>query len=293
VASDTRPVVPSGVELRAGTPSVVYYQGAVPPIAFDWKADDKEAARGSYQITVASDKTMKDVVFSETVRHTGFVYDQFRAGRYFWRVKAGDTSREGTLIIQRGGENDCANCKRVNIIHDTGEKTVVYFQQALPALTFQWKPVPDVAQYRLKVFADGSFERPLLEATSTGTSLPFQAGALQEGKYFWLVSAVDDAGKPLAQNSRTNGLEIAYDNVINDLVIRSPKSGQRISGDRILTTGELALGARLYVNGKAADLDGKGRFKLSVALPRGERSVVYRTVAADGVQRYYVRDLRR
>ncbi len=291
--SDTRPVAPADVELRAGTTSVVYYQGGIPPVAFDWRADTTENAAASSQITVASDKTFKDVVFSETVRKAGFVYDGFKAGRYFWRVKSGDSLREGSLLIQRGGENDCANCKRTNVIQDTGEKTVVYFQQALPAITFQWKAVAGAVQYRVKIFEDGAFERPHLEATSETTSLAFQAGAIEDGKYFWLVSAVDAAGKAIGGTGRTNGLEIAYDNVINDLVIRSPKNGQRVSGDRVVTMGELALGARLFINGKQADLDAKGRFKVSVVLPHGERTVVYRTQAADGVQRFYLRELKR
>ncbi len=291
-ASETRPVAAAAVELRAGTTSVVYYQGAVPPLAFEWRAETTDKAVTS-QITVATDKAFKDVLFSETVRKAGFVYDQFRPGRYFWRVKGGDIEREGSLLIQRGGENDCANCKRTNVIQDSGEKTVVYFQQALPAITFQWKPIPGAAQYRLKIFADGAFERPHLEATSETTSLAFQAGAIEDGKYFWLVAAIDGNGKPLSGGGRTNGLEIAYDNVINDLVIRSPKNGQRLTGDRITTQGELALGARLSINGKQADLDSKGRFKMTVTLPRGERTIVYRTQAADGVQRYYVRELGR
>ena len=292
-ASDTRPVAGADVELRAGTTSVVYYQGSVPPVAFDWRAETTDKAVASSQITVATDKAYKDVLFSETVRKAGFVYDGFKPGRYFWRVKGGDSVREGSLLIQRGGENDCANCRRTNVIQDTGEKTVVYFQQALPAITFQWNAVPGAAQYRVKIFADGAFERPHLEATTETTSLAFQAGALEDGKYFWLVSAVDAAGKAIGGTGRTNGLEIAYDNVINDLVIRSPKNGQRISGDRVTTMGELALGARLFINGKQADLDAKGRFKVAVALPHGERNIVYRTQAADGVQRFYLRELRR
>lgn len=293
VVSEARSVAPADVELRAGTTSVVYYQVAVPPVAFDWREGTNDASAASAQITVSNDKAFKDLVFSETVRKAGFVYDGFRPGRYYWRVKTGDTTREGSLHIQKGGENDCANCKRTNIINDTGEKTVVYFQQALPAITFQWKPIAGAVQYRVKIFADGAFERPHLEATSEGTSLAFQAGALEDGKYFWLVSAIDAQGKAISTGNRTNGLEIAYDNVINDLVIRSPKSGQKITGERISTAGELALGARLYINGKQADLDGKGRFKETVSLKGGDRTIVYRTQAADGVQRFYVRELKR
>ena len=292
VVSEVRPVVPTDVELRAGSTSVVYYQGSIPPIAFDWTSDSPKTA-SIYQITLASDKTYKDVIFSETLRKTGFVYDEMHAGRYYWRVKAGsDAPREGSILVQKGGDNDCANCKRINIINDNGEKTVVYFQQALPALTFQWQPVSGATQYRLRVFEDGAFDKPFMEATSDTTKIAFQAGALEDGKYFWLVTPVDAAGKTVGSAGRTNGLEIAYDNVITDLVVRSPKNGQRVSGDRCTTAGEIALGARLFINGKQADLDSKGRFKEAVTL-HGSDKIVYRTQASDGVQRFYVRDVRR
>ena len=293
VVSEQRPVVPTNVELRAGTTSLVYYQSSVPPVAFDWKADNAGDASGAYQITVASDKAFNDVLFSETVRNDGFVYDRFKPGRFFWRVKANGQTKEGSMLIQRGGENDCANCKRVNVINNTGEKTVVYFQQALPALTFQWQEVAGAAQYRVKIFDDGAFDKPRLEATSEQTKLAFQAGALEEGKYFWLVAALDAAGKQVGSTPKTNGLEIAYDNVVTDIVIRTPKNGQKISGSKVSTNGEVAIGTRLYINGKQAGTDSKGRFKDTVALASGERTIVYRSQASDGVQRFYVREVKR
>ena len=177
VVSEPRPVVPTDVELRAGTTSVVNYQNGIPPVAFDWHADTAGAASGAYQISVSSDKAFNDVLFSETVRNDGFVYDKFKPGRFYWRVKANGETKEGSLVLQRGGENDCSNCKRVNIINNSGEKTVVYFQQALPALTFQWTEVAGATQYRLKIFDDGAFDKPRLESTSADTKLAFQTGA--------------------------------------------------------------------------------------------------------------------
>ncbi|MBC7793922.1 MAG: FecR domain-containing protein, partial [Clostridia bacterium] len=293
IVSEPRPVVPTNVELRAGTTSVVNYQNGVPPVAFDWHADNSGDASGVYQITVSSDKAFNDVLFSETVRNDGFVYDKFKPGRFYWRVKANGETKEGSMVLQRGGENDCSNCKRVNIINNTGEKTVVYFQQALPALTFQWNEVAGATQYRLKIFDDGAFDKPRVEATSAETKLAFQTGALEDGKYFWLVAALDASGKAVGPSPKTNGLEIAYDNVITDIVIRSPKNGQRVSGNRVSTNGEVALGTRLYINGKQAGTDSKGRFKDTVALDGGQRTLVYRSQASDGVQRFYVREVKR
>ena len=107
------------------------------------------------------------------------------------------------------------------------------------------------------------------------------------------MAALDASGKAVGASPKTNGLEIAYDNVITDIVIRTPKNGQKISGNKVSTNGEVALGTRLYINGKQAGTDSKGRFKDTVALAGGERTIVYRSQASDGVQRFYVREVKR
>jgi hypothetical protein len=289
VVSEVGPLAPTDVELRTGVASLLYFQNEIPPVAFNWRGD---TSFGSYQIEVATDKDFNQTVFKETVKKASFVYDSFRPGKYHWRVKSGDQWSKGSIVIQKGGENDCANCKRVNEIQDTGVKAVVYFQKALPAITLAWKPVAGASQYAIKVFRDGEFENALIEKTVAETKYAFPAGTFEEGKYFWFVKSLNSAGKEVATGG-TNGLEIVYDNVVSDIVIRSPRPNQRVASGRLTTNGEIALGARLFINGKQADIDRKGRFNESVTLDRGVSQLVYRTLAGDGVERYYVRDVQR
>ncbi|MEM6730535.1 MAG: hypothetical protein AAF658_03215, partial [Myxococcota bacterium] len=171
------------------------------------------------------------------------------------------------------------------------EKTVVYFQQALPSITLMWEEFPGAESYRLKVFRDGEFERAFVDQTVKVTARKFKAGQFDEGKYFWIVNALDGSGAEL-RTGGTNALTIEFDNSNVDIQIASPASNQRIKGSRVVTAGEVPQGQSLFINGEKANLDRKGRFRRFITLNRkGRHSIVYRTLASDGVERYYVRDI--
>ncbi|MEL6547179.1 MAG: hypothetical protein AAFQ82_21310 [Myxococcota bacterium] len=71
-------------------------------------------------------------------------------------------------------------------------------------------------------------------------------------------------------------------------------SNQRIRKSKVFTSGEVPLGQSLFINGQKANVGRNGRFRQSVPLKsKGRHSIVYRTLASDGVERYYVRDVYR
>jgi hypothetical protein len=287
---EVRPLASTEVELKPKNNSILYFLRDVPPVFFSWKLG--EDPKKEFRIEVAKDKDFTDVVFREKLTKAGFVYDGFQSGRYYWRVSSGESSEKGTFVIKKGGDNECKNCTRTNIIYDTGEKTVVYYQQALPSITLRWDQVNGATQYRVKVFPDGDFDNPVVDQAVTETTVMFKPGKLAEGKYYWFVSGEDAAGKSLA-TGRTNSLEIAYDNAVTDLAIKSPSDGSRVSGKTLVTTGEAQLGAKLYINGAGVRVDGSGRFRHTVSLTPGENRLVYRTIATDGIERFYVRSVDR
>jgi hypothetical protein len=266
----------------------VYYEKKVPPINFDWSG---EAGGKDALVEIATDKDFKQVTAAEQMSRSNLVLDGLQPGKLYWRV-GGEAGKRGLVQFLEEASNDCANCKRTNMIEDTGEKTVVYYQQALPAIILKWKETAGATQYSLKVFADGEFDTPLVDEKVTDVKRAFDAGRFAEGKYYWLVTGLDKAGKELA-TGRMNSLQITYDNAITALVIRTPKPNAKVSGGSVTTTGEAEIGAKVYVNGKRIDVDDNGRFSESVALKPGPNQLVYRAVAADGVERYYTREVRR
>ena len=90
-----------------------------------------------------------------------------------------------------------------------------------------------------------------------------------------------------------NSLEIAYDNAIVDLALREPSPYEKTHAGYIITRGEVQLGAKLFVNGKRADLDEKGRFRERIEIRMGDNEISYHTVATDGIDRFYVRHVLR
>ena len=90
-----------------------------------------------------------------------------------------------------------------------------------------------------------------------------------------------------------NALEIAYDNAITNIKIKLPPSNARVSTASVRTQGEVELGSKLYINGKNVPVSIQGRFGKSIRLSAGLNRLVYRTIAKDGIERYYVRSVYR
>jgi len=285
-ASAPRPLAAAFIELKAGNATELRASGTPPPVRFTWPA--KGAA--PYTLEVALDAGFNKRVLAEEVHENALVSDELRYGKYFWRVRLEGAWVAGSVDVAHARDNECPTCKRRNIIDDSGENTVVYFQKTLPAITLRFAAVPGASSYGVKVFADGSFDTPKIDEKTNETSLALESGRLSEGRYFWLVRAVDAAGKELS-SGHMNGLTVAYDNAVQDIEIRAPRPGAKVSGETLTTEGVVALASKLFVNGKQVQLDAKGRFRQTVPVSHGLMQLVYRTIEQNGVERYYVRDV--
>ncbi len=289
VVQAARPLAQTQVRLAAKSSAIVYYAGEPPPVELTWPAESGALA---YQLELAGDRDFTKPVFREEVKRTSFMVDTLRAGRFHWRVKGRGDWLRGVVQVRKGHDMECANCKRKNIVDDTGEQTVIYYQKALPAITLRWKEVDGAVKYRAQVYADGEFDTPLAEKSVAATTAGFAEGTFAEGKYYWDVTAFGADGRELARG-RMNTLSIAYDNAVVDLNIKTPKDGQKITTPSLLTRGEVQLGVKLSINAQKANVDHQGRFRETVPLARGANQLVYRTLSADLVERYYVRTVYR
>src|SRR5206468_11932224 len=169
-----------------------------------------------------------------------------------------------------------------NVVADTVEQTVVYFQSVLPALTFTFTSKPGAARYRLRGYRAGALDTPLVQRETPTTRCLLEAAALGEGHYLWHAVALDQKGRELG-GGLMHKLDVVYENALNTLAIAAPKPGAPIHGARIEVSGVAPLGSRLFVNGRATALDDKGRFQTQV-----ERSpaVVFRLVQSNGSESY-------
>ncbi|OGQ90245.1 MAG: hypothetical protein A2289_20090 [Deltaproteobacteria bacterium RIFOXYA12_FULL_58_15] len=288
VITTSAPLAVTGVELKPKSSSIIYYTSSIPPILFNWKAEE---GAESYELEIAKDRDFDKRVFREKVSTNSFVHERFPAGRFYWRVKGTGNWIRGMLSVEKKTDNT-NQPKHHNKVVDTGEKTVIYYQKALPDLTFTWKAVEGATQYRLRIYPDGEFDKPMVEQESAENTKYFAKGRFPEGKYFWQQSALAADGSEL-KTGKMNTLQIAYDNAITDLDVKSPRPDMRTRSKTVSTYGELQLGAKLSINGKRAGLDSKGRFREVIPLNKGNNQIVYTTISSDGIERFYVRNVTR
>jgi hypothetical protein len=99
---------------------------------------------------------------------------------------------------------------------------------------------------------------------------------------------LDARGAELA-GGKMNKLDLVYDNALTRLAIGSPKPNDLATGPEVSALGVAPLGSKLYINGRPARLDDKGRFAEKVGRTP---AVVFRLVSKNGNESYWIRKLR-
>lgn len=212
-------------------------------------------------------------------------------GQLHWRFLApeGEVLAQGQANFEPDRGRSILNASApLAEVTETGLKAAVYFQGAPPALRFSYLAREGAAKYRMRLYAAEDLKNALVEKTVSGTSVTIEAGLVREGNYLWYAAPLDAAGKELS-GGRMNKLALEYDNSRRGLAIAKPRQGARVGGGRIETRGVAPIGSKLFVNGRAVDMDEKGRFTY---LAPGAATLVYRVVDKGG-ERYWMRTLRR
>ncbi len=236
---------------------------------------------------VANDAAFTDVTLSGAAKDFVAVAAP-AAGELHWRTldENGEAKATGQVrfLADTGGAHD--ETSHGDVVAETGLKATVYFQSAVPTLTFTFPQAEGAKGYRFKVYRASDLKTPLVEKKANENKLTVEPGVLTEGGYVWYASPLDDAGNEKG-GGRMNKMDIIYDNSLTTLSITSPHDGDRAEGAK--AQGTAPLGSKLFINGKAAALDSSGRF----SLPLGKaETVVFRVVSADGSESYWLRHLK-
>ena len=238
------------------------------------------------RIEVANDAAFTDVVLSGPA--SDFVAVQAPpSGELFWRAvdEKGEATGSGRVRFSpdTGGAKD--DSSRGDTVAETGLKASVYFQGAVPTLTFTFPEVAGAKGYRLRVYRSNDLSKPLVDKKVSEAKATVDPGSLSEGSYRWSASALDEAGNDQV-GGRMNQMDIIFDNSLTTLHISSPRDGEKADGAK--ATGTAPLGAKLFINGKPVTPDGSGRF----SQPLGKSdAVVFRLVMGDGSESYWFRRL--
>jgi hypothetical protein len=262
------------------------YADHLPEVTLSWSPQGEATT-----VEVASDPEFKDLLLTGKVAGNSITVPAPRRADLYWRVtgKSGEKSLAGHARFEPDRRRSVLDLEHPhNLVGESGPMTTVYFQGVVPTLTFSYAARLGAARYRLRVYKAGALDRPIVERTVTDTRCPVDANVLEEGSYVWHAVPLGPQGQELA-GGRMNKLELVYDNALTRLAIGSPKPNELATGPEVEALGVAPLGSKLYINGKQAHLDDKGRFQEKVSR---SPAVVFRLVGKNGSESYWIRKLR-
>jgi hypothetical protein len=237
-------------------------------------------AAGEGPMEVATDAQFENLVASGGGDDALVVTAPARGGLY-WRRKGDSEASSGRF---ERDEFAGAVAAKSDTVAETGLKATVYFQGAVPTLTFTFPPKDGVSSWRFRVYATSDLKTALVDRKVSENRTVVDSGALKEGNYVWSAVPLDKGGQEGA-GGRMNKMEIVFDNSLTRLVLSSPRDGENAA----MATGVAPLGSKLTMNGKTVPLDAAGRF----SVPTGNASVlVFRLVTSGGGEAYWVRRTR-
>jgi hypothetical protein len=263
----------------------------LPRASLSWDAGEGVTV---WRVVVSTDAAFSTTVLDGLV-HQPFVNVAVPArGALYWRVyesQAADaepTSHGNAAFTPDVNPDDLSRVK--NVVPDGPETTTIYFQDKPPTVTFTWKKREGAVKYAVKVYRDGELGKAVAERAVSEAQVALPESTLAEGNYRWSVTPLDAKGAEL-EGGRLNKLTMVYDNAVAQLVLKSPKNGDPVVAGQVKAVGIAPVGSKVFVNGKAAVLDGQARFEATVA-PLAQGRVVVRSVGA-GSETFTVRTVRK
>jgi hypothetical protein len=138
-------------------------------------------------------------------------------------------------------------------------------------ITFEWQPVQDAVQYRLRVSRSKMFSQLVAEKTVAGTRL--QVTGLDPGEYFWHVIAYD-AQRRASEPSDTFNFTLAAKTGGFDMLLEIEAT--QLHGNSVEIIGRTEPGSVLLINGQpVSNIGSDGRFRyFTPPLPKGSQEIV-------------------
>jgi hypothetical protein len=270
--------------------NVRLFHSGLKKVTLAW--DDDDGATKEWRFQLSTDPGFTTLV-RDGIVHDAFVTVPVTGKGWFWRVSK---AQQGTAESAKGSvtfaaEPKTADLSRVkNEVRAGSETTTIHFQDKdkPPMVTFLWNKEEGAAKYVVKVYREGQLASTVAERTVNEEQVSLPENTLSEGNYLWSVTPLDGKGGEL-KGGRMNKLHMTFDNGVAALAIKTPRNGDP-GGKTVKTSGVVPVGAKLFINGRAVELDEHARFDTSVAPLAGGR-LVYRLVTG-GAESWTVRSVR-
>ncbi len=148
-------------------------------------------------------------------------------------------------------------------------------------IRFEWEPIENTNGYWLEIAADRLFKRIVLNQKNLKN--PFlELDNLQDGAYYWQVSAINQTGFPGA-NSRTQFFKIINDTDPPYIMIRSPGTDEIVINTPLEIVGEAEKDAVLLFNDNTpVKVQPDGVFKIQYPPVKGKNEILLRATDRAG-----------
>jgi len=155
------------------------------------------------------------------------------------------------------------------------------FRDIPPEVSFDWSRSTKAQEYHYVLAMDRSFKEIVHEERVSDNS--FFHGNLDQGTYFWRVSAVNSDGE--GEFSQARRIELIQDLELPTLMVDYPEAGEE--GDRFELSGRTDPDARIFVGGIPVKVDENGEFAHDLFLSRGYNVIVVEAVDKVGNVNYF------
>jgi ferric-dicitrate binding protein FerR (iron transport regulator) len=272
-------VLPSEAKARVFTDALPWVGVQVP-----------SSSGGPLRVEVARESSFRELLLAGRAGAEWVRVEPPARGELHWRFLGEDgavrTQGSARFDADRGRSSLATESPKAEVM-ETGLNARILFQSAAPALHFTFEPRERARTYQLRLYRVTDVKTPILQRVTNKNQYTLEPGALREGRYLWYVAALGPGGDELA-GGRMNKLELVYDNERRGLALSRPRPGERLGKGEVPVEGVAPPGSRLFLNGQAVALDGKGRFSLRVP---ATDSLVFRLVSGQS-EAYWIRTLR-
>jgi hypothetical protein len=260
-------------------------------VTFKWDPAWEKAA-----VEISRSRTFKRPFFSDGIKRNKLTLPGLY-GTIYWRARplspdgklGKGVSGRLTMVVDTSYKVLRTPAPSNAVNHWTKGVTTISYQNALPRITFQWRPVRGATRYKVRVRREPNLSRDFLKYDGRKTSYRLRAGRIGEGRYMWYVSA--RVGRKWV-GSDPSWLRIKYDNATPNVQIVYPRDNLTVSKSTIEVRGVTLRGSTVFVNGQQATLDSAYRFRHPVELKPGTNRIHFRVISKRGAA-IYLRTVRR
>jgi hypothetical protein len=172
---------------------IISYRNTLPIINFKWT---KSEIASGYRLVLASDAAMEKIIKTFDTPQNNLALDTLSKGIYYWRIEKSTGLKDIGKTNPSGIFELSVNEKEVTappeLLYPRNAKQFSKAVLEKQNITFTWKNIPDIHEYRFSVARDEAFKDAVFTGTSKVNFLQLEKN-LPKSTYYWRVAGRVDA----------------------------------------------------------------------------------------------------